>query len=361
MKSSINFKKSKLYRYSFDKDILPELTRNENISEFKILFNVLFVIGKHGPITSTKIANSCGSKYSYEILKKLKPMESEFMPVFNLTELDSNMTPQKKYELYKILDNLFNLRWISNENNSDQVVNMKMSLSENKRFLTISYGSRNRLTLDVDKQGNAKLKIFRDEKEVRNYNLILRRRGKIRQLYTAVAYNPLLKERTFIDVSSKNNKNYYELNLRGFLLLLGLAEKKTSKGKKLDLYRKEIEEVLINLESSSKMFFLKNWSDFGKFNFEVVRTLEEIAGNLYKLALDINITEYHLLYIVTIQYLSKLKQYFYWVNLSMPDVYYTYRDLILRKLMEFHGHEYNKILKEIEAPSRIYRMYESIK
>lgn len=354
--SVMSNRKNKLYRFGFNRAAFYELTTNQR----KRLLDILLIIGQKGPLTSTNISNSYDSKYAYEILKKLIHVESESMPLFDWSELHSTLEPKKTHELYKVLDNLLGLKWKISISNDGETNNLDLSVSERNNFVTLSCDSH-KLNLELDSEGKIISRLYKGGKEIKSYNFIVKKKGIKRLVYSKVAFNPLFKEREFVKVTSKGTTDYYQLNLRGFLLLLRLISDAKTKSRGLESYRKELEHVLFNLESYNEIYFLRNWQDFTKFKFDVITTLIEIANNLYKLVLDASIIEEHLIYIATIQYLSKLKAFFYWHNPLVPDVYYGYWEKVLKKLIEFHAKELETIKKQFEPPEYLRRYVSKIK
>ena len=167
--TSVNDHKNKLKEFNFNRFANIDLT---NLGYIKLLH---FILRSENPLTSYEIECGMGqSKYIHKMLDNLvTPSRSrEHLFVWDRVGSDDNKANGNvKKKLYKILNSIYGLDWF---NETDEEQYNYLILSNDGRIVTLSYGEKKKLEVQLiesknegqtdEKEGEAVLNIYDDKK-----------------------------------------------------------------------------------------------------------------------------------------------------------------------------------------------------
>ena len=290
--TSVNDHKNKLKEFNFNRFANIDLT---NLGYIKLLH---FILRSENPLTSYEIECGMGqSKYIHKMLDNLvTPYRSrENLFVWDRVGSDDNKANGNvKKKLYKILNSIYGLDWF---NETDEEQYNYLILSNDGRIVTLSYGEKKKLEVQLiesknegqtdEKEGEAVLNIYDDKKRFpylyttndnkKSYSGFLRtiRKKDGLHIYAEVYYNPRTMLR-YLDIEYVNLKSkklkIFSGNFRGFLFYLAceLKYEWTQDSKQ------RIREVISNSSLIKKVPFLKYWRDFEDVGFDVLDILKKM-------------------------------------------------------------------------------------
>jgi hypothetical protein len=297
-KSSINNRLSRLRSYNSDRFLRVDLTK-------KSILEVLYLLGKHGEMTSTEIRHKLEkspSRYVYELLENLYPPEIKRMRLFVFEDfIDSK--DSERIKLFQLIYPLAEPFWKISNYDLD---NIDVKVNGNK--ITFNYDDDKKIVIDVSVK-KPFLRVFDKEKYCIGEPLIVETKNNKSHIYMELGFS---KRLNYVDHYYDTSGRYvYALNLLGFLLIIS-DRKKISKQK--------IHEIISNPNIANVVPFLESWADFNDIGFDVLEELLSI-GEVYRdqiLNCDSNIL---LGFRVTQRYLKRLEDWFTQTELNIfpPD------------------------------------------
>jgi anaerobic ribonucleoside-triphosphate reductase len=346
------------------------------------------ILASPKPLSLRDIIRNLGprSKYKYERVKRLSGFYSVFEKhLFNWNEAHAKLKNDEDYvySLAQKLSSLFGLRWKlkSTKLESQCQVLAEFSTIDNKEIFSISYGSRESISVElkntnrdyaaltikkknnrsdiesagdvgnvktetvwIKKVGKEEIGIFKREEYPRSVEYVDTKSPYTRSLEPWEIRESLSKGegRKLIDdffrsneLASDYTKYKFTFNIRGFLLYLigeNNSERKDSR---------RIHKILQNPSLIERFKFLIHWDLFEKEGFDVISNLTRIALEL-KHVIDLFLYDNEcLLQIVTERYFHSMNRFFtYRTNPIYLGLPYSVGSKILqhdtlRKLKEY--------------------------
>jgi hypothetical protein len=329
--SSINDRKSKVRRFSYDRYVTRDLTKEHYL-------DILFLIGENDGLSSTQIVdrfpvkNYKRSKYLFDVIQDLEPQKTMKMRLFVWEDFMSGEYPKSLQEARKLYNSLNNILEFGTNLALGEVDNLEFP-KPNDHKIIIKYG-RHMLSI-IKLKDMAVLEIF-EEDDAHNYKILYQMDLSIKYIKTSnssVVKSAVYAECSFIVplfsyIKTKEiaGSKLYFLNGLGFFLLL------TSKQ-----HVAKIKDIITNSSIVDEIPFLKNWSIFNDLGFNIVKELERL-GELYKLQITKCDNYDLLLYRIIEKYYTELMAHFgsmqFFGMLKNLNIKVKYQQMCKDKILE---------------------------